>query len=144
MNPTIKRKQTINIIINEQNISLVPLNITKISEIQSQTNPPDLAISWLQRQSQSLKYGQLGSQCQITGAGLFISKPDTCKRFKDRERCNLRNYWRKHFNKWIYIGSINIFDQNMVYICKLDIEFDSLLGSDFLEHYNCVIDFNEI
>lgn len=37
----------------------------------------------------------------------------------------------------------NASDPHKVYICNLDIEFDGLLGSDFLEHYNCVIDFNK-
>lgn len=34
-------------------------------------------------------------------------------------------------------------DPHRVYICNLDIDFDGLLGSDFLDHYNCIIDFKE-
>lgn len=37
----------------------------------------------------------------------------------------------------------NITDPYKVYTFNLDIELDRLLGSDILEHYSCVIDFNK-
>lgn len=33
--------------------------------------------------------------------------------------------------------------KTQVNICNLDIEFNGLLGSYFLEHYNWIIDFNK-
>lgn len=39
--------------------------------------------------------------------------------------------------------SFNITDPHKVHICDLDIEFCWLLRSNFLEHYNCKIDFNK-
>lgn len=37
----------------------------------------------------------------------------------------------------------NTFDPYKVYIRNLAIEFDGFMGSDFLEHYSCAIDFNK-
>lgn len=36
----------------------------------------------------------------------------------------------------------NVINPHNDFICNLEIEFDGLLGSNFLEHYNCVVHFD--
>lgn len=68
-----------------------------------------------------------------TGAGLSIFKPYSCERFSKISR--------KHINETTLIP-FNSDDPHKAYFCNLDIKFDGLIGSDFLEHYKCVIDYN--
>lgn len=78
-----------------------------------------------------------------TGAGLSIFKPRICQNYSRRcpENVTIQGITDQKIiiNEAVFIP----FDDNepfKIYVCDLDIEFDGLLGSDFLERYNCIVD----
>lgn len=78
-----------------------------------------------------------------TGAGISIFKEKTAEKFSNKfsENAIIQGIT----NEKILIKESKLIpfkagDPHKVYIYNLDIEFDGLLGSDFLEHYGCVID----
>lgn len=78
-----------------------------------------------------------------TGAGLSIFKPKTVEKYSQRcpENLIIQGITDQSIsiNQSTYIP-FNTGDPHKVYIYNLDIEFDGLLGSDFLEHYDGVVD----
>lgn len=80
-----------------------------------------------------------------TGAGISIFKTKTAEKYNTRFPENVKIQGITDQKLTISESTLIPFtdgDPHKVYIYDLDIEFDGILGLDFLEHYNCVIDLN--
>lgn len=78
-----------------------------------------------------------------TGAGISIFRENTVQHFPERVPENLTIQGITNEKLLITQSCLIPFitkDPHKVFIYDLDIEFDGLLGLDFLEHYQCVID----
>ena len=80
-----------------------------------------------------------------TGAGISIFKEDIAKNFPQRftENVSIQGITNEKLHiKESTLVPFNAKNPHKVFIYNLDIEFDGILGLDFLEHYQCIIDLN--
>lgn len=78
-----------------------------------------------------------------TGAGISVFKKNTAQNFRTRSPENVTIQGITNQKLHITESTLVPFkagDPLKVFIYDLDIEFDGILGLDFLEHYECVID----
>lgn len=78
-----------------------------------------------------------------TGAGISIFKEHTAKNFKQRfpEKVTIQGITDQKISiSESTLVPFIVGNPHKVFIYNLDIEFDGILGLDFLEHYECVID----
>ena len=78
-----------------------------------------------------------------TGAGISIFKPKTAENYKQRfpENVIIQGITDQKIiiNESVLIPFTQK-DPHKVYVYDLDIDFDGLIGADFLEHYHCIVD----